>query len=61
MIFPCAGAKDHATWHRWFTEDFANDADCLFAALYNYDTMKGQREIEKAMLDAMKMSSANSQ
>jgi hypothetical protein len=48
------GAKDHATWHSWFTEHFANDPDCLFAALYNYDTMKGQPEIEKALLDAMK-------
>lgn len=49
------GAKDHATWHRWFTEHFANDPDCLFAALYNFDTMKGQPEVERAMLDAMKM------
>jgi lysophospholipase L1-like esterase len=48
------GAKDHATWYRWFTEHFANDPDCLFAALYNYDTMKGQPEVERAMLDAMK-------
>ncbi len=47
------GAKDYATWYRWFTEHFANDPDCIFAALYNYDTMKGQAEIEKAMLDAM--------
>jgi hypothetical protein len=30
----------------WFTEHFANDPDCLFAALYNYDTMKGQPDIE---------------
>lgn len=51
------GAKDHATWHHWFTQHFANDPDCLFAALYNYDTMKGRPEIEGAMLDAMKMAS----
>ncbi len=47
------GAKDHDTWYRWFTEYFANDPDCLFAALYNYDTMKDQPAIEQAMLDSM--------
>lgn len=31
------------------------DPDCPFAALYNYDTVKGQPEIKRAMLDAMKM------
>ena len=49
----CFGAKDYATWHRWFTDHLGNDPDCIFAALYNYDTMKGQPEIERAMLDAM--------
>ena len=48
------GATDHDTWHRWFTEHLATDPDCLFAALYNYDTMKGKPEVERAMLDAMK-------
>jgi hypothetical protein len=47
------GAKDRDTWYRWFTEHFANEPDCLFAALYNYDTMKGQPMVERAMLDAM--------
>jgi len=47
------GAADYETWHRWFTEHFSNDPDCIFAALYNYDTMKGKPEVEKAMLDAM--------
>jgi len=47
------GATDRDTWYRWFTGHFANDPDCLFAALYNYDTMKGKPEIERAMLDAM--------
>jgi lysophospholipase L1-like esterase len=47
------GAKDYDSWYRWFTGHFANDPDCLFAALYNYDTMKGQLAIERAMLDSM--------
>ncbi len=47
-------AKDYDIWHRWFTEKFAADSDCLFAALYNYDTMRGHSEVERAMLDAMK-------
>jgi hypothetical protein len=47
------GAKDYDTWHPWFTEKLAADPDCIFAALYNYDTMRGQPEIERAMLDAM--------
>ena len=36
-----------------FTEHFANDPDCFSAARYNDDTMKGQPEVEKAMLDSM--------
>jgi hypothetical protein len=32
----------------------AADTDCIFAALYNHDTMRGQPEVERAMLDAMK-------
>lgn len=51
------GAKDYDTWHRWFTEKLAADPDCIFAALYNYDTMRGKPEIERAMLDAMKAAS----
>ena len=47
------GAKDYETWHHWFTTKLAADPDCIFAALYNYDTMRGQPEIERAMLDAM--------
>lgn len=50
------GAKDYNTWHRWFTEKFATDPDLLFASLYNYDTMRDQPEVERAMLDAMKKS-----
>jgi hypothetical protein len=48
------GAKDYDTWHHWFTDKLAADPDLIFAALYNYDRMKGQPEIERAMLDAMK-------
>jgi lysophospholipase L1-like esterase len=48
------GAKDYETWHRWFTEKLAADPDLIFAALYNYDTMRGHAEIERALLDAMK-------
>jgi platelet-activating factor acetylhydrolase IB subunit beta/gamma len=48
------GAKDYDTWHRWFTEKLAADPDLIFAALYNYDTMRGRPDIERALLDAMK-------
>jgi hypothetical protein len=48
------GAKDYDIWHHWFTDKLAADPDLIFAALYNYDRMKGQPEIERAMLDAMK-------
>jgi len=50
------GTKDYDTWHRWFTGKLAADPDCIFAALYNYDTMKGRLDVERAMLDAMKQS-----
>lgn len=48
------GAKDYNTWRRWFTEQFAADPDLIFASLYNYDTLRGQVEIERALLDAMR-------
>jgi lysophospholipase L1-like esterase len=48
------GAKNYDTWHRWFTEKLAGDPDLIFAALYNYDTMRGHAEVERALLDAMK-------
>jgi hypothetical protein len=47
------GKKDYAVWHRWFTEHLRDDPDCLFQALYNFDTMKGKTDVERAMLDAM--------
>ena len=47
------GGQDYATWHQWFTERLLRDPDCIFQALYNYDTMKGKPAVEKAMLDAM--------
>jgi hypothetical protein len=48
------GAKDYAAWHHWFTEKLAADPDLIFASLYNYDTLRGHAEIERALLDAMK-------
>ncbi len=48
------GATDYDTWYRWLTEKFASDPDCHFASLYNYDTMKNNPAIEKAMIDAMR-------
>ncbi len=48
------GAKDYETWHRWFSDKLAADPDCIFASLYNDDTMRGHTEIERALLDAMK-------
>jgi hypothetical protein len=47
------GASDYESWHRWSTDKLAGDPDCIFAALYNYDTMRGKPEVERAMLDAM--------
>jgi hypothetical protein len=47
------GAKDYAAWHGWFTAKLAADPDLIFAALYNYDTLRGHAEIERALLDAM--------
>jgi hypothetical protein len=48
------GAKDYGTWHRWFTTRLIADPELIFASLYNYDTLRGQPEIERALLDAMK-------
>ena len=47
------GAKDYETWHRWFLDKLAADPDLIFASLYNYDTMRGKAEIERAMLETM--------
>jgi platelet-activating factor acetylhydrolase IB subunit beta/gamma len=38
-------------------EWLAADPDLIFASLYNYDTMRGHAEIERAMLDVMKRDS----
>lgn len=47
------GETDHATWYRWFREELLADPDCVFHALYNFDTLQGQAPIEQALLDAM--------
>lgn len=49
------GERDYETWHRWFNEKLAADRDCVFASLYNYDTMRGKPDVERAMLDAMRI------
>lgn len=46
-------ATDYGAWYRWFTNALGGDPDCVFQALYNYDSMKGKPAVEKAMLDAM--------
>lgn len=47
------GARDYDPWHRWFVRQLAADPDCIFAALYNEDTMRGQPAVERALLDVM--------
>ena len=42
----------------WFTNNLRGDADCIYQALYNSDTMQGNTNMEKAMLDAMALSPA---
>lgn len=37
----------------WFTNNLRGDPLCIYQALYNYDTMQGNTNMEKAMLDAM--------
>lgn len=44
---------DYRVWHDWFTNNLHGDPDCVFQALYNYDSMKGKPTVEQAMLDAM--------
>ncbi len=52
------GATDYDTWRQWFTTTLRDDPNCLFQALYNYDTMQGHPEIERAMLETMKSAPA---
>ena len=37
----------------WFTNNLRGDPDCIYQALYNSDTMQGNTNMEKAMLDSM--------
>jgi hypothetical protein len=46
-------ATNYAIWFDWFTNALHGDPDCVFQALYNYDSMKGKTSVEQAMLDAM--------
>lgn len=39
----------------WFTNNLRGDPDCIYQALYNSDTMQGNTNMEKAMLDAMSL------
>jgi len=44
---------NYAPWINWFTNTLRSDRDCVFQALYNYDSMQGKPNVEKALLDAM--------
>ena len=44
---------DYNTWYSWFRSALHDDQDCVYQALYNFDTMHGQAGVEQAMLDAM--------
>jgi hypothetical protein len=44
---------DHTRWLNWFRDSLLGDPDCVFQALYNYDSMKDKPAVEQAMLDAM--------
>ena len=44
---------NYNTWYSWFRSALHDDPDCVYQALYNYDSMYGQPTVEQAMLDAM--------
>ena len=44
---------NYSVWFDWFTNNLHGDPDCIYQALYNYDTMRGNTNAEQAMLDAM--------
>ncbi|MBM4080218.1 MAG: hypothetical protein FJ278_11010 [Planctomycetes bacterium] len=52
---------DYTRWFNWFKDALRGDPDCVFQALYNYDSMKGKPTVEQAMLDAMALCPANPQ
>lgn len=51
-------ATNYAAWFDWFTNTLREDPDCVFQALYNYDSMQGKPTVEQAMLAAMALYSA---
>ena len=44
---------NYSTWYGWFQNALHDDPDCVYQALYNYDSMYGIPSVEQAMLDAM--------
>jgi len=46
---------NYATWYTWFQNALHDDADCMYQALYNYDSMYGVPSVEQAMLDVMSL------
>jgi len=44
---------NYSVWFDWFTNNLHGDPDCIYQALYNSDTMRGNTNLEEAMLDAM--------
>ena len=45
--------SDYNTWYSWLQNTLHGDPDCVYQALYNFDTMKDVSSVEQAMLDAM--------
>jgi hypothetical protein len=45
--------SDYKAWLSWFKARLHDDPDCLYQALYNYDSMYGRPDVERALLDAM--------
>lgn len=43
---------NYRTWSSWLTDSLLNDSNCLYQALYNYDSVYGKPSVEHALQDA---------
>ena len=46
-------STNYSDWFNYLTNSLAADPDCVFQSLYNYNSMKGVTNAERAMLDVM--------
>lgn len=46
---------NYETWSSWLRHSLLNDSNCVYQALYNYDSIYGKPSVERALLQVQNM------